>query len=393
MSKKSKQHTVPRVYLRNFCDPAPPRGWPAERPFTPSLWVHSRDLRNTPKRSATKNVAWARDIYNLRGDDPEHPWLEEALGKLENSFAAAIQSVMSGGALSMECRTTLALFVGALHERTEGMLGQRQALFDQLFEFTRQLEGAEDDSSGALGDIGKRQFASFASAFAKVSGPHSVILENATPLPFITSDSPVSYRQLHADELLKVGMNPEWLYQEIPRSARRFFIFCPLSPRHAFISSPFFPPNEELLRRRTSEVRLAFAFNELTRSSADVELYSSSSQPYGSLVDAVIANDKRRSGAEEEQRSGLTIYTSRERYWLPATAIAHGSGSHVLTGQLTFRTNDLATLRAVANDGEMTEITYVEGGSSGGMRGAWFVQVALNSETESIIENGPIRQV
>lgn len=206
---------MPRVYLRNFCDPVSPPGWPAERPFTPSLWVHARDLRGTPKRSATQNVAWARDIYNLRGDDPDRPWLEEALGKLENSFAAAIQSVMSGGSLSMEDRATLALFVGALHERTAGMLEQRQAFFDQLFSITRQFEsgvrpefhqqGKRDDVLGALGDLGKRQFASFASAFAEVSGPHSFILENATTLPFITSDSPVSYRQLHADELLKLA--------------------------------------------------------------------------------------------------------------------------------------------------------------------------------------------
>ena len=186
-------------------------------------------------------------------------------------------------------------------------------------------------------------------------------------------------------------MNPGWLYQEIPRSARRFFVFCPLSPRHAFISSPFFPPNEELARRRTAEVRLAFAFNELTRSSANSELYAASSQPYGPLIEAAFANDERRSGIQESKMSGLTIYTSRERYWLPTTSRAHGRGSHVLTGRLTFRTNDLATLQALANDGELTEITYVDGGSSGGIRDAWFVQVALSSEADSIIENGPIR--
>lgn len=382
---------MPRVYLRNFCDPVPPPGWPPDRPFTPSLWVHPRDLRGAPKRSAVQNVAWTRELYNLRGDNPESPWLEEALGRLEGTLGGTIRTVLSGGALSMQDRATLALFVGAQHERTEGMLSQRQELFDDLFSLSRRYEAGEEapEAAGARGDIGKRTFASFMSAFAEVTGPHCFILENESALPFISSDSPVSYRQLHADELLKVGMNPEWLYQEIPRSARHFFVFCPLSPRHAFISSPFFPPSIALVRRQTSDVRLVFAMNELTRSSADAEVYAATSEPYGPFLDAAHANDRHRAEYRERHRSGLSIYTARERYWLPTTAILHGRGSHPLIGRLTFRTSDMDTLRAVASDGEMTEITYADGSSSGGVRGARFVLVALDPQAESIIESGP----
>lgn len=398
MSRKSRQHTVPQVYLRAFCDPDRPAGWPAKRPFAPSLWVHPRDLEGTPRRSATHNVAWARDIYNLRGDDPEHPWLEEVLSRLENSFAASIKAVLTGATISIQDRAILALFVGAQHERTEGMLKQRQSFFDEIFSISHQLQNARphgpderEDLLRATSDFGRRQFASFASAFAEVAGPHSFILENATPMPFITSDSPVSYRQLHADELLTAGIAPEWLFRGIPRSARHFFVFCPLSPKHAFVSSPFFPPTMQMERHPTTEPRLAFVMNELTRSSADTELYASSPDPYGPLKTVALAHDRRTSVALAQARPGLTIYTSQERYWLPTTVLMHGSGAHVLTGRLTFRTDDMRTLRAIASDGEMAEITYVSETGSGGMREARFVQVALGPDADSIIENGPIR--
>src|SRR4051812_5970519 len=117
MSRKSKQHVIPQTYLRNFCDPRSPTDWPAERPFTASLWVHSRRLDDRPRRSAPRNVAWARDIYTLPGDDPEHPWLEEALSRLETAFSSTMERVMAAaGAVSDEDRVVLSLFVGALHE-------------------------------------------------------------------------------------------------------------------------------------------------------------------------------------------------------------------------------------------------------------------------------------
>jgi hypothetical protein len=401
MTRKSKQHIVPQTYLRNFCDSRLPNGWPEGRPFTPSLWVHPRGLDAPPRRSAPRNVAWVRDVYTMRDDDPDHPWPEEALGRLETSFAATLDHVTSGEELSDTDRAIIALFVGALHERTVGMLNQRQAFFDDLAHLTRQFEDARSDpkTSAArdafwkrFGEEAKRQVANSATAFAQVTGLHAFILENASRMAFTTSDSPATCRQIHADELIEIGMPEEWLFAGIPRGARGFFVYCPLTPHHAYVASTFFPPNPEMLRRRAESIQLIYALNEFTRDSADEQLFTSTENPYGPLLPFAQARDRRIAAARQNPESGLLVHSERERYWLPTTSVSHGTGDHVLTARLTFTTGDMVTLRAMADDNNFREIIVVDHGEErGGMRDAGFVTVAVTDDASSVIENGPLR--
>ena len=402
MSRKSKQHIVPQTYLRSFTDSRVPDGWQGGKPFTPYLWVHPRTLDSPPTRSAPRNVAGDRDVYTLRDDDPEHPWLEEVLGRLESSFGSTIERVRSGGELLVDDRAVLSLFVGALHERTVGILKQRQAFFDDLANMTRQFEDDQsvDPSTAAararfwnrFSEEAKRQVANSAEAFATVTGPHSLLIENTSSMPFITSDSPTTYRQIHADELLGMGVPEEWMYRKIPRSAREFFVFCPLSPRHAFIASRFFPPHGTMRRRSLSTKKPVFHLNEFTRESAKVDLYSSSEAPYGPLLPVALSRDRIVNAARENPPSFLNVHSQRDRYALPIVGVRHGQGDHPLTGRLTFVTTELTMLRAMASDNDFAEILIIENGrETGGMRGAWFVSVALDPEAQSVIENGPIR--
>lgn len=396
MAQKTRQHIIPQVYLRAFCDPRPPAAHPAPKPFMPALWVHSPSLEGTPRRVAPKNVAHAHRAYTLKQDNPDRPWIEESLSRLEDMYASAMARVGSSDPLTIEDRGLLSLFIGALHARTERMMADTQAFFEKITGFSRAYMSDKEDKSiepwGELADAGKRQIEPFSQAFAKVVGPHMLLLENRTPMPFITSDMPVTHAVLHADELINgLGIPEDWLYVDIPRSAREFFVFCPLTPWLGYLSSRFLPPRLDVQRAVTEYVPMVFALNELTRDHADRALYASSPTPYGSLLTVAKEHERRQMEVAEERKYGLEVYSENERYWLPTTWVYHGNGDHPLTGRIEFRTDDMETLRRMVQELDLVEITIVRDGQySGGGREAWFVQVALEPGATSVIENGPV---
>lgn len=394
MGGKRRHHLIPQVYLRGFCDSRRPDGHPEDRPFTPALWQHPPDLNAPPVRVAPRNVAWETDAYRLVRDDPARPLVEEQLSRLEGLFADVMRRQHADAVMSIEDIALLALFVGALQARTKGMMAQRQADFDTIAGFTRAYMGDAADKSaepwGEVRDAGKRQIAISAEAFAEVAGPHTVLVDNATPMGFITSDHPVSYEQTHADELEAIGIPAGWMYRAIPRTAREFFVFCPLTPRLGFLASRFFPPQLPVPRHRVDDLRLIVTLNELTRTRAERMILSASPAPYGPMLPAVHAFDERRAAAAVAPRNGVQIYGARDRYWLPTTLLLHGDAGHPLRGRISFCSPDLGTLRRLAEEPSIDLIEVVrDGRDAGGMRDAWLTAIAIAADGETIIENGP----
>lgn len=271
------------------------------------------------------------------------------------------------------------------------MMAQRQEFFDRITGFARAYMGDAADKSiepwGELADAGKHQIIANAEALASVAAPHVILLENRSAMPFIASDHPVIYHQLHADELRILRIPDEWLFRGIPRSARHFFILCPLTPRYAFVASHFIPPEVGVRQATTDDVKLVFHLNELSRETADELLISSSPNPYGVMVGAALEHDRLRTAAAVVPRTGFAAYTKSDRYWLPTTALHHGMADHPLYGRLTFRTNDMETLRSMAADGDIENIEIFEAGATaGGMRHLKFVSVAKHPDEDSVLE-------
>lgn len=392
-----RQHIIPKVYLGAFCDPRPPVGHASGKPFTPALWVFKPSLEGKPKRVAPKNILWTREAYTLTKDDPKRPALEASLSRLEATYSSVMRRVESREPLTIDDRAQLALFVGALYARTTEMMASRQSFFDKLAGFSRAyLGGAPTETRHEpwedLTDVGKRQIVPSAQALAEVTGPRMILVENQSRLPFIISDNPVTYRKVHADELLALRIPEELLFRGIPRSARSWFAFCPLTPRLAYVSSEFFPPRPDMSRIIIADEIFAFLLNELTRIGASDVVLAPSPRPYGPLLGAASAHDARLAAAADNPEVGIHVYSKNERYWLRTTTLDHGQGEHPLTGRLRFRTADMTTLRAIAAENDLVEISILGGKEfSGGMRDAWFVRVALRSDEESVIENGPLK--
>jgi hypothetical protein len=291
----------------------------------------------------------------------------------------------------MEDGVFIALFVGALQARTKSMMAQRQQFFDEITGFARAYMGDAADKSiepwGELADAGKHQIIVSAEAMATVAAPHMILLENSSPMPFIASDHPVVYHQLHVDELRVLGIPEEWLFREIPRSARHFFVLCPLTPRYAFIASRFIPPAATPRRATTDDFKRIFRLNELSRATADELIISSSPTPYGAMVEAAHEHDRSRASAAAAPRTGFSAYSTNERYWLSITALDHGMADHPLFARVTFRTNDMATLHAMAADDGIEYIEIFELGELVAMmRHLKFLSVAQNPGEDSILQ-------
>lgn len=392
MAEKSDQHIIPQVHLRQFCDPSPPAGHPAGRPYTPALWIHDPHFGAAPKQRSPKNVGSRRNAYTLVSPLVDALFIENALMRLETYYGVVIQRIKRGEELSETDHAFLALFVGALHARSTERMNALQEFFDKLTGFSRAYMGDAADKSiepwGEVADAGKRQIELWIQGFAKSTGPHLRLVENQTPMPFMTSDTPVTYRQLHADELLHGLAIPQgWMYREIPQSAREFFVHCALTPRVAYVASGFFPPRTTAQRVSVTSVASVFGLNELTRFNATAECYASSRDPYGPLKAAAVEHDRRRQEAAAAYATGIQIYTAANRYWIPAAWIEVEDLAQPPFGRIHFRTADIVTLRAAAADGTLTEVTAQSSGQAlSGMRAARFVAVADSSDGISTIE-------
>lgn len=386
---KKRQHIVPKVYLKPFLDPAAPEGWPEGRAFEPTVWVLSPTLEGTPRRRSPKNILWQSYFYNLRADDPDRPWIEESLSRLESAFEPVQQAILRREKLSLEQYSLLCLFVGALSSRTPQQIDHWQGFIDQIQNLYRQMASPDvsPDFLGGADEGGKRSVLPHAEAYANVVGAYGFLLVNETPLQFVTSDRPVTHVFLHIDES-PIAEFPDEVRIGVGTNEQAFFSFAPLSPDTAFVSSPLLD-NGPRLYALTEDMRLVFALNQYTRHRAVEVLVAKESRPYGLLTELVVAGEKNQRAAYK-RKTGIQVKTSEERFWISASQIDHSFGDHPLHGRIRFVAENQKELRAAAASQDLVEILVIEEDrEAGGMRDGWFSSVGLTDGAESVIENWP----
>lgn len=110
------QHTVPRCYLKAWCDPStPPRQ-------TPYVWLFSKDDKvGRPK--APHNILTETDIYTIPGPDGARDLsIEKGLAEIERAFVDVRDNVLAKrAALSPDDTFALSAFIGAMCTRTVPM--------------------------------------------------------------------------------------------------------------------------------------------------------------------------------------------------------------------------------------------------------------------------------
>lgn len=390
MAEKKKQHYIPQVYLKPFTDPQPPSGWPDERPFEPVVWIAQPHALDSFRRKAPVNILASTRLYNLRSDDPERPWLEEALSRIETHYERVREFLESGSELSPEQYGILILFISALSARTPGSIDHRQAFVDDLERIHRMVVSgnafAEADADRLFAEsdeAGRRLIPAWTQAYAEVVARNGFIVVNRSSMEFLTSDRPVSHVFLHIDEH-PVSSFPESRCASVKPNVQAHFSFTPLTPKLAFVSSPLLVSGDDLYLE-TTEPALVFSLNQLTRSMAKDWIIANGPRPYGDLTEAVMQVE--RSNIARVQADGLLAYTSENRYWISSTDVEHGSGSHPLIGRLAFTTPDGTVLQQIAEDGCIREVTvYSAGYAVGHLKHARVVQLGLSHGEQSIIE-------
>src|SRR5271154_1666862 len=142
--EKKKQHTIPKCYLKAWCDPRTP---PGQEPY---IWRISRDGSEKKKKSPEKSFT-ATDRYTIKLPSGERNLVvENTLSGIENDFVSVLARIRRGEKLNLLDRARLCLFVAAMHTRTMAMGEHWRKQNERLHETIAGLEqshGVEPDMS------------------------------------------------------------------------------------------------------------------------------------------------------------------------------------------------------------------------------------------------------
>ena len=326
MAQKKRQHIVPRTYLKAFTDPVRPDGMPDHVPFEPSVWVVEKSLRAAPKRKAPDNVLWKSYFYNLDEDEETSPVIEEFLSKIEGKYPQILKKISSREVLTEEELLYVTLFIDTLFRLTPPSLEHWQSQINKVEELYRHVDQAHNQSQKISDqvwkgshEIAKKQIISSAGALSSlVLKAGLLFVFNLSELPFFSSDNPVTYQFGHIDDLYRVSIPKDLMYENTGTNGQSFFCYCALTPTIAVISSPFIrlPDEAPYAWAETNDINFPFSMNILTHRKADSVLISHRSEPYGVHQDFAIQFLESIQNNQPPKGIQFLVCTNKARYYL-----------------------------------------------------------------------------
>ena len=131
-----KQHIVPKCYLKAWCDPKTPK---AHEPY---IWLISKDGTEKTKKSPQKSLKGA-DAYMIRFPDGKTDQIvETTLSQLEGHFVRLLRKIVELKKLDGFDRAHLAMFMMAMHSRTDSAAAAMETSMNRLHEIVGDLEDA-----------------------------------------------------------------------------------------------------------------------------------------------------------------------------------------------------------------------------------------------------------
>ena len=393
MPEKARQHLIPRVFLKSFCDPEPPANHPLGKPFAPGVWVLDKELSQAPYRKSPANLFAKLHPYTLAADKPGDPVIERWLSQLENAFEHTRKKLLNSVDLSRREWSELLRFIGVLHARTRDQIDRWQASMTELEKMTRMVErghtGKEDYSDSEFigwNEIGKRSIQDRAEAFVKAMLSGSIFLvENEIGIPFVSSDTPVALSHLYPNWLRQQMIFPHLIPKDVNENKRAFIAFCALSPTLGLLASPMLGRAGRLEHLRVGAPGPIFALNWFMLTSADAVLLSHQEKPFPDYLAEGIRKSLRSSRRLDHLDSFMSLTTNSTTYKIEAVDL---TVEHVgIDSTFRFRTRDIETLRSAASCDAFIEAYFrTPGGASyGSIRNARFSQVATDAEGISVV--------
>ena len=202
---KKDQHTVPRSYLRAWCDPETPNG--------AFIWVFSKEQKQGRRRSP-KSTFTQEDFYTLPGSGGQRDLsIENSLAALEGAFVLVRDSALKERRPLVDTeRTDLLAFIAAMMTRTtrftDHWRGQWSEVLGRMEKMQKELPLVKQRRSGipirkgeSMGVEDVRRLATFTAQINLItivppltealSAMNLTILETNSQPGLITSDAPV----------------------------------------------------------------------------------------------------------------------------------------------------------------------------------------------------------
>jgi hypothetical protein len=393
MPDKKKQHLIPECYLHSFADPTPPNGVPPSK-YKPAIWLADKSFREPPTRKGPNNALWKPYFYNLEKDTPSQPYVEDFLSIIESNFSIVLRKIEGHERLGSQDLINLALFVDTLFRRTEDQVGFWQEQIDKIENLYRKVDRAYGGNENTSNEYwagshegAKRMVVDATGAItALVLKVGISIVINDSNMAFFTSDHPVTYTFMHIDDLYGHSIPKSWTYENIGTNEKEFFCYCPLTPRHAFISSPFIRPPTEDLYRVVNDPSFALGMNFITHLQAKSVLISSTPRPYTHYQGLAIRTIEMARKLSRPKGQQLRIYTNRARYDISVSKYER-INDYPIRPKIKFWTHKLEAVRLMANDQQIDLVEFYENGEeSGGTRNLKFSSVSIHPEEPSVLE-------
>jgi len=266
MAGHKKQHFVPRVYLKAWCDPATPKG---QEPY---VWVFSKDGTHI-RRKSPANLFAETDLYTIRAEDSSRNLvLERGLSQLEGEFASIRDTCLERTRmLSHQQHAYLCAFVAAARARTPALRdhisaqwGRALAMMDSMREWAKTATPEQKLAVPRIGKPANGQTLSYDEVKSMVDQPLQTMLRPSVDaqLPillkmdlallvatgshrFITSDSPCVWLDPEAYKRPPMYRAPGLAYPTIEVS-------LPVSPRQLILlnwrgADGYFPAEDSMV--------------------------------------------------------------------------------------------------------------------------------------------------
>jgi hypothetical protein len=390
---KKKQHLIPKCYLQSFADPIPPEGVPPSK-YKPAIWSVDKSLMEAPTRKGPNNALWKPYFYNLEEDNPSQPYVEDFLSIVENNFSIVLRKIENHEKLNSQDMFNLSLFIDTLFRRTETQVEFWQEQIDKIEKLYRKVDFAYNDNENASNEyftgsheLAKKLVADAAGAITElVLQVGFSIVVNDSDMPFFTSDHPVTYTFKHIDDLYRHNIPKLWTYENIGTNEKKFFCYCPLTPRYSFISSPFIKSQGEDLYRVINDPGFVDGMNFITQLQANSVLIASTSRPYVHYQELAIKRLEMMRNISRPEGQQLRIYTNRARYDIMVSKYER-INDHPIYPKIKFWTNNTNAVQLMANDQHVDLVEFYENGEErGGTRNLKFISVSIHPDMPSILE-------
>lgn len=371
MSEKKNQHLVPACYLKNFeadislkqkTNPKFKSGVYVNDKTFSSCWK----LRNVRHSSLTKPY-----YYNIDGDNPRNPVIEDHLSKIESAYPKFFDEIKNNY-VNDENMSFLSYFVILQLMRVEAFIEAYQESYDQIAKMLDMYEG-NGFYKEFFKDHAKKQLLS--TDLRNIIYPHSTIIYNSTNFPFVTSDNPVVRRQINISDARKI-IPKQYLINLEDKSSEFAFFFFPLSPNIAYVSCELIKHCDKVIYA-DSNLENIFYMNCLS-------IVNSYSKIYSSIIEPMKGEQELAKILSSKNGIIVKIYTKYNRI------ISNGSIIYDANSEITLKIDNLEKAKEIKENEYIKLLEIFENGKSiRGMRESKVSSVSYETGVIIIKSNLP----